>query len=89
MCNYLSPQMKENSLQILIILTTFIYNVHCWPGFRKYIPNGFVVPHPCNASVTSQGVGHEILGGGGARNPFGLDFMTNGEVSPRVSLEFQ
>lgn len=50
-------------------------------SFRDKIPNGHKVPHPCNPSTIWNGVGHKAQGGGGERNPFGLDFYSQGKVS--------
>lgn len=50
-------------------------------SFRDKIPNGHKVPHPCNPSTIWNGVGHKAQGGGGERNPFGLDFYIQGKVS--------
>ena len=65
------------------LLTTacVLYLVHSYPNFRESIPNGFNVPNPCNADDKWLGVGHEARGGGGIRNPFGLDFAAQGYVS--------
>lgn len=49
-------------------------------SFRDKIPNGHRVPHPCNPSTIWSGVGHKAQGGGGERNPFGLDFYSQGKT---------
>lgn len=54
--------------------------------FRNSIPNGYKVPHPCNPSTIWNGVGHKAQGGGGERNPFGLDFYNQGKVSEDTSI---
>ncbi|XP_061173636.1 DBH-like monooxygenase protein 2 homolog [Saccostrea echinata] len=48
--------------------------------FRDKIPNGRKVPHPCDPTTIWGGVGHEAQGGGGQRNPFGLDFYREGKT---------
>ncbi|WAR31784.1 DOPO-like protein, partial [Mya arenaria] len=55
-------------------------SVHAYQSFKAGIPNGDSVPHPCNSSRMWEGVGHENKAGGGARNPFGMDFDANGKV---------
>ena len=52
---------------------------YAYPRFRDIIPNGYNVPNPCTHGKW-KGVGHEKEVGGGARNPFGLDFKKNGLV---------
>lgn len=49
-----------------------------FPEFRDRIPNGRSVPNPGIPGSVWAGVGHEAVGGGGARNPFGLDFAQAG-----------
>lgn len=49
-----------------------------YPMFQQNIPNGEIVPSPCNPNHVWQGVGHQAKGGGGPRNPFGLAFAANG-----------
>lgn len=41
------------------------------------IPNGDRIPHPCGNDQLWGGVGHYRSGGGGPRNPFGIDFADN------------
>ena len=55
--------------------------VAAYPRFQKEIPNGNRVPNPCQPDTVWQGVGHINPAGGGARNPFGLEFAANGFVS--------
>ncbi|XP_067660247.1 dopamine beta-hydroxylase-like [Haliotis asinina] len=46
-------------------------------GYRHYqdlLPNGDAVPHPCKSNFLWRGLGHTNPQGGGARNPFGVDF---------------
>jgi len=47
-------------------------------NFRNEIPNGDHVPHPCKPNYIWHGVGHTNPAGGGARNPFGQDFDSQG-----------
>ena len=47
------------------------------PHFRDRIPNGKTVPNPSIPGSVWSGVGHFAVGGGGPRNPFGLDFQAN------------
>jgi hypothetical protein len=63
-----------------------LYQVHSYPNFRERIPNGFNVTNPCDPDGNWLGVGHEAIGGGGKRNPFGLDFAGQGYVSIFLSL---
>ena len=65
-------------------LAVFVYLVSmvtAYPRFQDDIPNGRSVPNPCDSSGTWGGVGHILVGGGGARNQFGLDFLKAGRVS--------
>ncbi|XP_067932935.1 DBH-like monooxygenase protein 2 [Watersipora subatra] len=48
---------------------------HGYKIFEDSIPNGASVPHPCKPNYMWEGVGHENVLGGGARNPFGIDFQ--------------
>ena len=48
--------------------------------YQEHIPNGDRVPDPCHPNKLWQGVGHEQVSGGGARNPFGKDFKEAGKV---------
>lgn len=52
--------------------------VASYANFRLNIPNGEFVPSPCNPNYVWQGVGHQVKGGGGPRNPFGLAFKEHG-----------
>ncbi|XP_062622232.1 uncharacterized protein LOC134283766, partial [Saccostrea cucullata] len=61
----------------------FLLVINCADGFgsfRDKIPNGRNVPHPCDPTTIWQGVGHEARGGGGQRNPFGLNFNREGNT---------
>lgn len=64
-----------------------------YPTFQQRIPNGEIVPSPCNPNHVWQGVGHLAKLGGGENNQFGLDFKANGYVSSwepysEISLSF-
>ena len=48
------------------------------PQYRDEIPNGHIVPD-CDGNIVA-GVGHLNTAGGGARNPFGLDFQNAGNT---------
>jgi len=51
--------------------------VSSYSKYRDEIPNGHNVTNPCNTTQYWEGVGHQAHGGGGDRNPFGLDFAAN------------
>lgn len=51
--------------------------VRCRKAYQALIPNGDRIPHPCGDDQIWGGVGHYRPGGGGARNPFGIDFAAN------------
>lgn len=59
----------------------FIESATCYFEFQKRIPNGEIIPHPCNINYLWEGVGHIARGGGGDRNPFGVDFAAHDKVS--------
>ena len=63
---------------ILILSTATTPFVLALSGFRDRIPNGRSVPNPDPQGGVWAGVGHENAGGGGPRNPFGLDFAAAG-----------
>ena len=69
----------------LILVTAVLSSVNGYPSFLSLIPNGASVVNPCNIDELNgeawPGVGHRNIEGGGARNPFGLDFNANGKVS--------
>ncbi|XP_061173634.1 DBH-like monooxygenase protein 2 homolog [Saccostrea echinata] len=69
------PQRKCSFLVLLVVNFADGYG-----SFRDKIPNGRNVPHPCDPTTTWGGVGHEAQGGGGKRNPFGLDFNREGNT---------
>jgi dopamine beta-monooxygenase len=71
-------QMMEHILVSVLLSWTALVSGSQY--FQALIPNGDSVPHPCNVGETWPGVGHKASGGGGARNPFGLDFAANGLV---------
>lgn len=47
-------------------------------SYQSKIPNGDNIPHPCKANYRWGGVGHQNMGGGGVRNPFGEAFAAQG-----------
>lgn len=63
-----------------LILATAILSItaKAFPTARDRIPNGRAVPHPTIPNAIWAGVGHFAVGGGGPRNPFGLDFAAAG-----------
>ena len=60
-------------LQLLLLVGGFSF-------FQTRIPNGDRIPHPCWPNYLWHGVGHRNVAGGGARNPFGMDFDKAGKV---------
>lgn len=64
-----------------ILLALLISNSIAYPSFQQKIPNGEIVPNPCNRSTIWNGVGHKNKHGAGALNPFGFDFRENEVVS--------
>lgn len=54
--------------------------VWCRKAYQAFIPNGDRIPHPCGDDHVWGGVGHYRPGGGGPRNPFGVDFEANSMV---------
>ena len=68
----------------LLLFGIFACGITAYPQFRSQIPNGLVVPHPCRPSAIWRGVGHKNVLGGGARNPFGVDFFENDFVSALI-----
>lgn len=69
-----------SSALVLLCGLSFSY---AFQSYQSQIPNGDAVPNPCttNAGDVWNGVGHEAVGGAGARNPFGLAFAAAGNVS--------
>jgi len=68
-----------SSALVLLCGLSFSY---AFQSFQSQIPNGDAVPNPCttNAGDVWNGVGHEAVGGAGARNPFGLAFAAAGNT---------
>jgi dopamine beta-monooxygenase len=66
---------QTTALSLLLLLPSII---QAYPTFRTLIPNGFTVPNPDIPGTVWSGVGHLAVGGGGPRNPFGLDFAAEG-----------
>ncbi|KAH3792360.1 MOXD1 homolog 1-like isoform X2 [Dreissena polymorpha] len=64
----------------LAVFALVAKSLDAYSSYRDNIPNGYNVTHPCDSSMTWNGVGHENAMGGGARNPFGLDFKANNAV---------
>ncbi|XP_033749716.1 dopamine beta-hydroxylase-like [Pecten maximus] len=65
-----------------LVLTVIVspWRAYGYSSFQARIPNGDRVRDPCDGVAIWQGVGHQGMGGGGPRNPFGLDFYNNGMV---------
>ena len=61
-----------------LLLVLALDQVHGYAFYRKKIPNGMNVPHPCKKNSLWDGVGHLSQTGGGKRNPFGQDFKDQG-----------
>jgi len=74
--------MRANILLSILLAAALCLKVNAHPEYQGYIPNGAIVPNPCNRSTIWPGVGHQAVYGAGARNPFGLDFAANDHVSP-------
>lgn len=72
------PALTTLSLMAPLLLFLRTVSVDAFPEFRDRIPNGQKVPNPTIPGSVWAGVGHENVGGGGARNPFGLDFAKAG-----------
>jgi len=65
-----------------------IATVNSFLHYQTLIPNGQDVPSPCEHSELWTGVGHKRPAGGGARNPFGIDFAKNDHVSAKFVRNF-
>jgi len=65
----------------VLLLAFCLRAVSSYSHYRTLIPNGHRVPDPCEDGAVWNGVGHKIAAGGGARNPFGVDFARNDHVS--------
>ena len=75
-----------SSFKTALITVSAIFGlVYGHPSFLSLIPNGASVVNPCNIDELNgeawPGVGHRNIEGGGTRNPFGLDFSANRQVS--------
>ncbi|XP_013391507.1 MOXD1 homolog 1 isoform X2 [Lingula anatina] len=68
---------KQGSMSLIILLVLIPW-ISGYGMYQDRIPNGKKIPHPCDSSQLWPGVGHQNTQGGGARNPFGLDFAANG-----------
>ncbi|XP_069138147.1 dopamine beta-hydroxylase-like [Argopecten irradians] len=64
----------------VVLVSITPWQTYGYSSFQTRIPNGDRVPDPCNGTAVWQGVGHEAMGGGGPRNPFGVDFNNNGKA---------
>ena len=72
--------MFTHSLTWMCWISPFLLIVHGFPTNRDKIPNGYNVPNPCFPATIWNGVGHHEKLGGGTLNPFGTDFLNNGQV---------
>ena len=59
------------TLLTLVALCLFVGIVRGRPSYKNKIPNGHNIPHPCTPNTDWAGVGHWLMGGSGALNPFG------------------
>ena len=71
----MKPPIGSAFILALFVTTTTAHSI-----YQTYIPNGANVPSPCQPGSVWSGVGHQVPGGGGDRNPFGLDFAANQHV---------
>ena len=55
-----------------------------WPSYRFSIPNGKLVPNPCEPNSVWTAVGHGNPKVYAPRNPFGEDFLRFGLVSSYI-----
>ncbi|CAC5410877.1 unnamed protein product [Mytilus coruscus] len=62
----------------IIFLLLQVINTNSWPSYRFNIPNGNVVPNPCNPADIWTAVGHGKPKVFAPRNPFGEDFLRYG-----------
>ncbi|XP_071090291.1 temptin-like [Haliotis cracherodii] len=64
-------------LHFLSLVLCVIAVVVAKPPYQNQIPNGKLVPHPCNSDLIWNAVGHNDANTGGAQNlnPFGMDFQ--------------
>ncbi|OWF48547.1 DBH-like monooxygenase protein 1 [Mizuhopecten yessoensis] len=75
---------------MLVLLVLTIVSPCCVLGYSTFqtrIPNGGIIRDPCDGETIWQGVGHQAVGGGGPRNPFGLDFYNNEKKWNRTLCE--
>ena len=82
--NYFRMFSKLLMFRLLLVVFCNHAITQGYPIYQDQIPNGHIVPSPCYPNVFWPGVGHESILGGEARNPFGLDFAANGQVSHRT-----
>lgn len=65
----------------IIFLLLQVIDTNCWPSYRFNIPNGNIVPNPCNPTEMWTAVGHGKPKVFAPRNPFGEDFLRSRMVS--------
>lgn len=65
----------------IIFLLLQVIGSNCWPSYRFNIPNGNIVPNPCNPTEMWTAVGHGKPKVFAPRNPFGEDFLRSRMVS--------
>lgn len=63
---------------LLLLLAIEVFRIDGYSSYKKKIPNGDKIPHPCKPNTIWTGVGHLNQFGGGKRNPFGVAFMNAG-----------
>ncbi|ESO92726.1 hypothetical protein LOTGIDRAFT_162200 [Lottia gigantea] len=74
----------EARTMLLYMVCLLITTVTGYGNYRLRIPHGDKVPDPCHPGKIWRGVGHTGVEGGGARNPFGLDFEKVGKLWTRL-----
>lgn len=73
---------------VLITVAASLVRVSSYPGYQAYIPNGNLVPDPCDRSIIWEGVGHKSPAGAGDRNLFGLDFASSMHVRTELHRNY-
>jgi len=70
-----------------ILLVSKAHFLQASPTYADLIPNGYSVPNPDPQGGIWAGVGHTSAGGGGDRNPFGVDFAAEGHAWTKALCE--
>jgi len=74
-------------LAVVVTVLSLAYKGHASPTYADLIPNGYSVPNPEPQGGVWAGVGHAKAGGGGERNPFGVDFAAEGHEWTKALCE--